>query len=275
MVRIAARGVVIGPADGPLEWKFFAEPRRADEAWYFLRTYAPFEERTGEGEVSFRGRGKARAGATEQRMILEWARQVAAESAGGRAGSAYGLVLGWHQGGSSGVCSDVVVYLAGEAVATSCGWEGEVHSRLDPGALGRLYAWFDRLQAFQMGSEIQQGPNPRTGALDTRLIFAGQRPGQGGRPATAAEQQEIQAFAATLFAELAARKTGAPPAPAPEAPGEKTAAEATSAGSARLLLPPSAASPKPEEVPLQLPEKPPPPPKPAASAPPPPGTPGR
>jgi len=251
VVRIGARGVVIGPSGGPLAWKFFAEPRRADESWYLLRTYAPFEETTAEGEISFRGHGKIKPSAAERRMILEWARQVASEAAGGRGGAAYGLVLAWHQGGSSGLCSDVVLYRTGEAVATGCGGQGETRGRLEPGQLGRVYGWFDRLAPFQAGTEGQENPGaPRSGSLDVRVIFAG----QGARPATAAEQAEIQSFAAALFAELAARQGGPDPVPAP-APG--AAAEAPPS---RLLLPPSVAAPKPEEIGVQLPEKPPPPP---------------
>ena len=263
LVRIATRGVVIGPSGGPLEWKFFTEPRRADEAWYLLGTYAPFEGKTQEGEITFRGHGKVKAGAAEQRMILEWARQVATEAAGGRGGAAYGLVLAWHQGGSSGLCSDLALYLTGEVVATACGGQGEIRGRLDPGQLGRVYGWFDRLQPFQAGTEEKENPGgPRTGSLDVRVIFAG-RGAPGARPATAAEQEEIQSFAAALFSELAARQAGS--APAPAAPAAGKAAEAPPS---RLLLPPNAAAPKAEAIALQLPEKPPPPPPPAPGKPP-------
>src|SRR4029077_9166978 len=48
LVRIGARGVVIGPAGGPLARTLFVEPRQADIAWYLLRTYAPFAARTAE-----------------------------------------------------------------------------------------------------------------------------------------------------------------------------------------------------------------------------------
>jgi hypothetical protein len=276
LVRIGTRGVAVGTVKQPLEWKLFAEPRRADEAWYLLRTYAPFRENSPAGSLAFHGQGKVKAEATERRMVREWTRQVASEAAGGRTGAAYGLAFSWHQGGSSGVCSDVVVYLTGEATATACGWPGESHGRLEPAALGRLYAWFDRLQPFQAGSETQEGPNPHT-ALDTRLIFAG----GGTRPATAAEQEEVQAFAAELFAELAARKGAVPPPPSPEAPAPgKPAPKPVPAEPppARLLLPTSAMSPRMEEAPLQFPEKPPPVPPGAAAAPtspPPPGAPVR
>src|SRR5581483_57730 len=43
MVWIGTRGVIIGPVPGSLARKFFVDPHRSDLAWYFLRTYAPFE----------------------------------------------------------------------------------------------------------------------------------------------------------------------------------------------------------------------------------------
>jgi hypothetical protein len=258
LVRIGTRGVIIGPSSGPLARKFFVDPRRADVVWYFLRTYAPFEAKTPEGEIVFQGQGKIKAGATEQRMIREWSRQVAAEAAGGRGGAAYGLVLAWHQGGSSLDCQDVAIYLAGEAVATSCGWDGEVRGRLEPGALGRVYDWFDRLQPFQEGG-AQTEDSLRPGALETRLIFAG----KGTRPAAAGEQADIQSFAARLYSELNARRPGAPPPAAPAAPATpqgKTPPAPVEPPATRLLLPPGALNPRPQEIILQLPEKPPPPP---------------
>lgn len=259
LVRIGTRDVIIGPSSGPLARKFFVDPRRADIAWYFLRTYAPFQAKTPEGEIAFQGQGKVKAGATEQRMIREWTRQVAAEAAGGRGGSAYGLVFAWHQGGSSLDCQDVAIYLTGEVSATSCGWDGEVRGRLEPGALGRVYDWFDRLQPFQEGG-AQTEDSLRPGAFETRLVFAG----RGARPASAGEQAEIQSFAATLYSELNARRTGAPPpaaSAAPATPQGKTPPAPAEPPPARLLLPPGALNPRPQqEIILQFPEKPPSPP---------------
>lgn len=262
LVRIGTRGVAIGAVKEPLEWKLFPDPRRADDAWYLLRTYAPFRETTAEGTLVFNGNGKLKPDAAERRMIREWTLQVASEAAGGKAGEAYGLALSWRQGGSSGICSDVAVFLTGGVTATSCGWPGESRGRLEPAALGRLYGWFDRLRPFQAGSETQEGPNPRA-ALDTRLIFAS----RGTRPPSPSEQQEILAFAAELFSELAARKGAAPPPPAPEAPTSAPKPVApTEPPAARLLLPKSAMSPRMEEAPLQFPEKPPAAPPPAPRA---------
>jgi hypothetical protein len=252
LVRIGLRGATIGPAGGPLAWQLFAEPRRASDAWYFLYTYAPFTRSTPEGEVVFRGRGKVKAGPVQQRMIFEWARQVAAEAAGSRAGAAYGLLTAWHQGGPSGICEDVVLYLTGEAVATACGWEQEIRGRLDPEQLGRVYEWFDRLQPFQIAGGRSE--DARSGALETRVIFAG----RGARLPTAAEQAEIRSFAASLFAELAARRRGGAPVPAQPGASESTAPEATPAPPTHLLLSPGAMAPRREEIILHLPEKPPP-----------------
>ncbi len=259
LVRIRTRGVSIGPADGPLAWKFFSDPGRAEEAWYFLRTYAPFQLRFVQGELAFRGRGRVKAGVAEQRMILEWARQTAAEAAGSRSAAAYGLVLAWHRGGASGNCEDLALYLNGEAVATSCGVTGEVRGRLEPGQLGKVFSWFDRMSAFQSG-EVQEN-DARPGSLhslQTRLIFAG----RGIRPATPREQAEIRAFAVALYAELVSRRPGgAPPAPPPPGKPETQPEIATETPVQHLLLPPDAMKPRPQGPVLQLPEKPPPPPK--------------
>jgi hypothetical protein len=244
LVRIGTRGVFLGVSGGPLTWKLFAGPRRADDAWYLLRTYAPFEMKSPNGDLAFRGRGRLKAGPAERRMILEWARQVAAEAAGGRSGDAYGLLLTWHQGGASGTCEDLALDLAGEAVATACAWDGAVYGRLEPGQLARIYRWFDRLRPFQTGAEPEQALRP--GTLQTRLIFAG----QGARRATASERAEIQSFAASLYAELAAARTPAATTPSPP--------------TSRLLVPAEALQPRPERIVLQFPANPPPPPGSAA-----------
>jgi hypothetical protein len=246
---------VIGPEGGPLAVKLFAERRRCDEAWYLLRTYAPFELKTPQGDLVFHGKGRTSPGATEKRMIFEWTRARAAEAAEGRGSAAYGLALAWHQGGSSGICQDVALYLTGEAVATACGWDGEVKGRLDPAQLGRVYDWFDRLKPFQWAAGEQE---ERPGSLESRLVFAG----HGTRDARTQEKGEIQTFAASLFSELAARREGSP------APQTTPATSATTPASpmpapappSHLLLPANLAPPKESEILLQLPDHPPPPP---------------
>jgi hypothetical protein len=238
LVRIGVQGVMIGPAGKPLTVQLFAEPGRSDTAWYFLRTYAPFELKSPQGDLVFHSKGRVSAGPVEKRMIFEWARSVAAEAADPRVAEAYGLVLAWHQGGSSGICHDVALYLTGKAVASACGWDKPVVGRLDPGTLGQVYGWFDRLKPFQAGAGDQ---DMRQGSLETRLVFAG----NGVHQAGAGEQAEIQTFGAALFSELAAREEGTAPATAPS----------------RLLLPARLVPPKEnDEIDLQLPDKPPPPP---------------
>jgi hypothetical protein len=253
-VWIGTRNVVIGPLSRPPARKLFVDPHRSDIAWYLLRTYAPFERRAPEWDLFFHGQGKAKTGAVEQRMIFEWARQTAAEAVDGKGGMAYGLALTWHQGGSSLDCQDVAVYLTGEAVATSCVWDGEVRGWLEPGSLSRLYSWFDHLGPFQAGGGQTQ-ERLRPGALETRLVFAGKK---GSRPAKADEQAEIQSFGAGVFAELSARRNGAaPPPPQPAAQGKAPVPAPAPPPASHLLLPPGALNPRQEEIVLQLPEKPP------------------
>jgi hypothetical protein len=255
LVRIGLQGVVIGPAGGPLTVQLFAGPRRSDAAWYFLRTYAPFEVKSPQGDLVFHGKGRLAAGPVEKRMTFEWARSVAAAAADSRVTDAYGLVLAWHQGGSSGICRDVALYLTGDAVASACGWDKDTAGRLDPAVLPQVYDWFDRLKSFQAGAGDQ---DMRQGSLETRLVFAG----NGTHQAGASEQAEIQSFGATLFSELAARREGvAPTQAALAAPQTKKTQNPASPSPSRLLLPLHPILPKSdEEIALQLPDQPPPPP---------------
>jgi hypothetical protein len=253
LAHIGIQGVTIGPAGGRLTVQLFAGPRRSDAAWYYLRTYAPFEVKSPQGNLVVHSQGKVSAGAVEKRMVFEWARTVTAEAADSRVTDAYGLVLAWHQGGSSGICRDVALYLTGEAVASACGWTSDVQGRLDPDALGRAYGWFDRLKPFQAGAGDQ---DMRQGSLETRLVFAG----QGSHPAGTGEQAEAQAFGAALYGELAARREPASAPAAPEASDESQQPEASAAPS-HLLLPARFVPPKAnDEIVLQLPDEPPPPP---------------
>jgi hypothetical protein len=218
-IAIGIGGVAAGPAEGPLVPYLFLGPERAEDAHLFSRAYAPFRARLGRSELVFRGRGRARPGPVEERMIVEWARRVAAEQAGGRSGGAYGLAFSWHRGGSVGSCESVSVFLTGEVWAEACAWGGdEMRGRLQPVAVGRVYGWFDSLAPFQ--SSRQQGTSGE--AEPSRLVFAGRgtlTPGDGDRAA-------IESFAAALFRELSAKRQGGAPLSAEEA------------SSPRLLLPP-------------------------------------
>ena len=224
----------------------FLGPERAEDAHLFARAYAPFRARLGRSELVFHGRGRVRPGPVEERMIVEWARRVAAEQAGGRSGGAYGLAFSWHRGGSLGSCENVSVFLTGEVWAQACAWGGdEVRGRLQPAAVGRVYGWFDSLAPFQ--SSRESGTSGE--AEPSRLVFAGRgtrRPGDDDRAV-------IEGFASSLFRELSAKRRGG--APAPE----------EGAASPILLLPrePMRTSPP---LARMAPKVPPPPPKASASS---------
>jgi len=256
VVRVGRWGVAMGPAGEPLRRTLFTRPERLEDVLHFARTYAAFRTRTREGELAFRGRGTAKAGPVERRMIAEWARLVAAEAVAGRdGGAAYGLVLAWHQGGPAGSCDDVTLFLTGEARAGSCAWEAEIRGRLAPEQLARLYAWFDRLAPFQSGGE-EMVP---VGSEQSRLTFAG----QGTQQPTREEVAELETLALALQRELAARR----PASAASADGAAGADTAATAGepsapgapASRLLLParPAAPTGSRQPVAVQIPEEPP------------------
>ncbi|HSF43676.1 MAG TPA: hypothetical protein VLT87_28040, partial [Thermoanaerobaculia bacterium] len=132
LVLVGKGGVLSGPMGGPFVRTVFSSRERAEDLRSFLRAYAPFRMPVPDGEMVFRGQGKARPGPVERRMIAEWARAVASEAAGGRGGDSYGLVLSWHRSGGTGICDDVTVYLTGEVRAASCSWEREARGRLAP-----------------------------------------------------------------------------------------------------------------------------------------------
>ena len=149
-------------------------------------------------------------------MIVEWARRVASEQAGGRSGGAYGLAFSWHRGGSVGSCESVSVFLTGEVWAEACPWgDDEVRGRLLPAAMGRVYGWFDALAPFQASRPASGDAEP------SRLVFAGRGTGKAGEE----DREAVEGFAAAVFRELAAKRRGGPPS-AEEAAGP------------RLLLPP-------------------------------------
>lgn len=239
-VVIGIGGVATGPTNAPLVPYLFPGPERAEDAHYLARKYAPFRARMGQAELVFHGQGRVRPGPAEQRMVVEWARRVAAELAGGRSGGSYGLALSWHRGESVGSCESVSVFLTGEVKAGACAWgSDEARGRLQPEALGRVYAWFDSLEAFQFSQVAGEETEP------SRLVFAG-RGTSGPAPE---ERRAIEAFAATLFRELASRRRGGAPAasataatPTP-APGSRTTSPTPPPSAAqappgpRLLLP--------------------------------------
>jgi hypothetical protein len=244
-VLIGRGGIAMGPVAGPLQRYLFTEPERAREIAALARAYAPFRWRVGPEELVFHGRGRVRVGGVERRMILEWARQVAAEAAGVVPGSGYGLVLAWQIEGA--MCEEVSVYLSGEVRSGRCNSDGAIAGRLAPEPLGRLYTQFDRLRPFQAGEE------PETGSSDaSRLVFTG----RGGAAAGPAEIRAFQDLAAALHQEIVVRRPGyRPPVPAapPEDPRNRRRRSApppapATPPPARLLLPPPSPPPLPEVI---------------------------
>lgn len=250
-IVIGDGGLALGPAGGPLSRLLFAAPERLEDLKYFSQTYAPFQVRSarsagtsgtsGTLQLVFRGRGRVKPGPVEQRMILEWARHTATESVRGRGRPPYGLVLAWHRGAGPGNCEEVSVFLTGEARASSCGGRQEISGRLATEPLTRLYAWFDRLKPVQVSGGVSEG---RTESAQ-RLIFAG----RGAQDAAPGDIQALQAFAAALHRELAARRGDplpAPAAPLPEPGRNRRATSATpetsepspASSGPSLLLPP-------------------------------------
>jgi hypothetical protein len=71
LVVIDQSGVALGPEGERLAHYLFVSPDRLQDLHFFLRTYAPFRQATGRGELAFGGKGAGAAGAVEKRMILE------------------------------------------------------------------------------------------------------------------------------------------------------------------------------------------------------------
>ena len=233
-VVLGVGGLADGPRQGPLVHYLYPEPGLAEAAHYLSRTYAPFRTRMANGEMVFYGLGRVRPSLVEQRMVVEWARRAAAALAGGIGGigESYGLALSWHRGASVGSCESVSVLLTGEAQAEACVWGAEpVTGRLQPAALSRVYDWFDTLGAFQ---ESEMGVPGET--EPARLVFAG----RGTRGPTREETAAIETFAAALLRELAARRKGGAPIPAPASAAPR-APEIEALP--RLLLPQETGSP--------------------------------
>jgi hypothetical protein len=265
-VVIGPGGVATGTVGGTLTPSLFTSRERAEDFGWLVRTYAGFRGRSAAGELVFRGRGRARPGPVESRMIFTWVRRVAAEAVTGESEVPFGLALAWHRGVSVGSCEDLEVYLDGEVRASGCGWDGPVRGRLQPEVLARVYGWFDRLAPFQTGGEAANAG----GTVASRVVFAG----RGRVPAAAADQGALEGFAAVLFQELAARRRApAPPpspAPVPGATPPPVPTPTPEPAGPRLLLPPEPrrATP-PVAVPpwLQPPAKPRPPSPPPAPVP--------
>ncbi len=188
--------VIYGPCDGPMIRGIYPSAERAATLSDFLRTYAPFEEATEAGAITFAGQGAQIATPGEQRMIAEWARVTALETRGGPAGPAYGLVLKWHrEGGIAGFCDDLTIYVTGDVYASNCQGEEPVvlgRRRLSGELLAEFYSWVDSYGDFNYDFT-----DPGTAdAMTMTLVFDG----NGNREPTEEEIQQMLDIASRIYA---------------------------------------------------------------------------
>ncbi len=193
---LGSDALAVGPCKGELSNGRYALPERAPRLAYFVQTFASFEAQTPAGKVQFLGKGSAIASPVEQRMIAEWARIAAEEVSVGGAAKTQGTALTWHrEGGIAGFCEDLTIFVNGEAHLASCKTQGTAAlgtRYLTAAQLERLYGWLDRLQPF----DFKQSDPAVADAMTITLTFKG----VGAQAATDAEQADIAAFAAEVFA---------------------------------------------------------------------------
>jgi len=163
------------------------------------KTFAPFEADSPAGKVKFNGLGINTDGLgtiiatpAEQRMIAEWAKLQFDIAKSGRAGAASGLAFGYHrEGGIAGFCDDVVVYLDGRAMVSSCKGLNTTFY-LTASELQQVYAWFDGLKSIDYSYS-----DPATAdGMKTVLSM----PGQGQKSADDASIHAILEFISGLAA---------------------------------------------------------------------------
>ncbi len=201
---ITEQGVTYGPCAGKMTSIALPGGENKIDLNQFADDYAPFYAATEAGELNFAGRGDGQATAAEERMLAEWARLTVESVVLGEAETVQRPAITWHrEGGIAGFCDNLIVDVTGKATAMSCneGAHQELgQSRLNGQQLIRLYTWVDTLKPFEM---VQTEP-AAADKMTIQLSFTG----RGTLEATSSNQQDTEAFAAQLFAELAA--AGAP-----------------------------------------------------------------
>ncbi len=192
-VEIGPQSVAYGPCGSQL--KETALPAaRMQELNYFTSTYTSFSQETRAGTIELTGTGQHIPVDAEKRSVAEWAALVNMEAQSGRSGAAWGSALAWHrEGGIAGFCDDLVVYLTGWAVANSCkaNQQGGTIYRLSAGELEKIYSWIDAEASF----DYERKDSATADAMLVRLSFMG----KGSQTASAAQQEEIGAFATQIF----------------------------------------------------------------------------
>lgn len=194
--QISGTGVQYGPCDGALTPGILNETMaRAAQLTDMVATYAAFNADTLAGEVTFAGEGPLTATEAEQRMLAEWASQVAQEAETGSATATQGLALVWHrEGGIAGFCDDLSVYVTGVAYGSDC--RGNTiqnlgSRRLTADELAEFYTWVDTLASFQ---ETQKDP-ATADAMSIGIMLAG----RGQQAATQQDKDAISQFAGQVL----------------------------------------------------------------------------
>jgi len=204
-IRLGPYGVAFGRPGGVVERALFVDDGVREELSGQASTYGSFDLPVGGARVRFRGRGALPAPLPERRRMAEWALFVAAESTG-LGGREPAPVLYLQRGGEGEACDGLGIDRTGVVRGGPCAGGGRTPRRLATPELERLYAWFDRLGPF--AASWLEGPPDERRTL--RLVFAG----AGRGTASAAEREEISAFAAALAAEL--KVPGSPRFAAPQ-----------------------------------------------------------
>lgn len=164
------------------------------ELAYFEDTYTSFTAVTESGKVTFTGSGTLQASEAEQRSLAEWAHMLYQETTMGRGGASVGLALVWHrEGGIAGFCNDLSIYRSGWAQPATCK-AGQVKNmnayRITTDELEQLYAWLDQFENF----EYENKDPAVADAMTIKMVFIG----TGSAQASAAQREEISAFAASV-----------------------------------------------------------------------------
>jgi hypothetical protein len=177
---IGLDGLAYGPCDGDLVSAVYASVDRLAELEYFLQTFASFEAETPAGTVIFRGQGEVQPSEAEQRAVAEWARLVFQEARAGRDSAAQGLALAWHrEGGLTGICDDLEVYVTGFTYVMDCASQPPAkvgHGFLTSEQLEQLYAWLSEYQTL----EHEDFDAMAADGLGIRVLFNGAGEQQGG-----------------------------------------------------------------------------------------------
>jgi hypothetical protein len=236
LMEAGSEGLAFGRCGEKLSPRVYASTEQPLRLAVLVARHAPFEHVVGDEEVELHGQGTVPADPVLRRMVLEWARRLAAQAQGLTASRTYRLAFDWQLQESDGVggCRGLAVYLSGEAVATTCAGERS-SGVLAPEEMARVFDWYESLEPTQ-AIRREEGGN---GGASTRLIV----PGAGQAEAGPTVVASFGALAAGLHQRLLAeererRRASAEPMPEPAAP-----AIARGPGAPELAAAPAAPQP--------------------------------